>query len=191
MGANVPSLPCPHPHTHPQDSFQSQLQVLLDRAPNLRCLDFHQDQSLPLQTSLFQYRTASVCQLNFRAFHYYFNEEECIILCHSPLGIHCNVLFIRIKSLHSIIYLVKNMINLRSLQVMSEDKMYHKRLLGAKNTNDKYPDENAENQDELVEWLRKRLSTSCSIMKNPYLFGDNLSIYIKKNVCLSVCSLCI
>ncbi|CAF1316186.1 unnamed protein product [Rotaria sordida] len=109
------------------DSFQSQLQVLLDRAPNLRCLDIRQDESLSLQMSLFQYRTSSVRQLDFRGYNYYVNEEECIRLCHSPLCIQCGVLFIRIKSRHSTIYLVKNMINLRSLHVKRDDEKYHKR----------------------------------------------------------------
>ncbi|CAF1570826.1 unnamed protein product, partial [Rotaria sordida] len=110
----------------------SQLQVLLDRAPNLRCLDIRQDESLSLQMSLF-------------------HEGECIRLCHSPLCIQCEVLFIRIKSRHTTIYLVKNMLNLSSLHVKRDDEKYHKRLATAKNNNDKYRDGSVENEEELID----------------------------------------
>ncbi|CAF1322097.1 unnamed protein product [Rotaria sordida] len=159
------------------DSFQYQLQVLLDRAPNLRCLDIRQDESLSLQMSLFQYRTSSVRQLDFRGYNYYFNEEECIRLCHSSLCIQCGVLFIRIKSRHSTIYLVKNMINLRSLHVKRDDEEYHKRLAISKNNNDKYRDGNVENEEELIDWLKDRLPSTCLFSKNAH-FPSDIVIWI-------------
>jgi hypothetical protein len=57
------------------DAFQSQLQTLLDRAPHLHCLRIGQDESLPLQMSLFKYTNESVRQLDLRKFKYWFNEE--------------------------------------------------------------------------------------------------------------------
>ncbi|CAF1534519.1 unnamed protein product [Rotaria sordida] len=159
------------------DSFQSQLQVLLDRAPNLRCLDIRQDESLSLQMSLFQYRTSSVRQLDFRGYNYYFNEEECIRLYHSQLCIQREVLFIRIKSRHSTIYLVKNMINLRSLHVKRDDEEYHKRLATAKNNNDKYRDGNVENEEELIDWLKDCLPSTCLFSKNAH-FPSDIVIWI-------------
>ncbi|CAF1454997.1 unnamed protein product [Rotaria sordida] len=159
------------------DSFQSQLQVLLDRAPNLRCLDIRQGESLSLEMSLFQYRTSSVRQLDFRGYNYYFNEEECIRLYHSQLCIQREVLFIRIKSRHSTIYLVKNMINLRSLHVKRDDEEYHKRLATAKNNNDKYRDGNVENEEELIDWLKDCLPSTCLFSKNAH-FPSDIVIWI-------------
>ncbi|CAF4009020.1 unnamed protein product, partial [Rotaria sordida] len=95
-------------------------------------LDIRQDESLSLQMSLF-------------------HEGECIRLCHSPLCIQCEVLFIRIKSRHTTIYLVKNMLNLPSLHVKRDDEKYHKRLATAKNNNDKYRDGSVENEEELID----------------------------------------
>ncbi|CAF1434589.1 unnamed protein product [Rotaria sordida] len=127
--------------------------------------------------SLFQYRTSSARQLDFRGYNYYFNEEECIRLCHSSLCIQCGVLFIRIKSLHSTIYLVKNMINLRSLHVKRDDEKYHKRLATAKNNNDKYRDENVENEEELIEWLKDPLPSTCLFSKSAH-FPSDIVIWI-------------
>jgi hypothetical protein len=95
------------------DTFQSQLQALLDRASRLRYLCISQDGSLPLQTSLFKYTHVSVRELYLQKYNYWFNEEECMTLCHSPLGVQCEVLFIHVKNRESILILVKNMINLR------------------------------------------------------------------------------
>ncbi|CAF4228496.1 unnamed protein product, partial [Rotaria sordida] len=134
------------------DSFLSQLQVLLDRAPNLRCLDIRQDESLSLQMSFFQ-------------------------LCHSSLCIQCEVLFIRIKSRHSTIYLVKNMMNLQSLHVKRDDEKYHKRLATAKNNNDKYRDGNVENEEELIDWLKDRLPSTCLFSKSAH-FPSGIVIWI-------------
>ena len=66
------------------DTYQSQLQALLDRAPDLYRLDIRQEISLPLQISLFKYTNASVRQLCLQKYNYRFNEEECDTLTHSP-----------------------------------------------------------------------------------------------------------
>jgi hypothetical protein len=76
---------------------------MLHRAPRLHCLRIGQDESLPLQMSLFKYTNESVHQLDLR---------ECLALYHSPLGLQCKVLYIHVQKRQSIIILVKNMINL-------------------------------------------------------------------------------
>jgi hypothetical protein len=74
------------------DTFRSQLQTLLDRAPHLATLKIRQDASLPLQMSLFKYTNAAVQRLNLSECNHIFNEEECIALTHSSLGIQCEAL---------------------------------------------------------------------------------------------------
>lgn len=60
------------------DTFQYQLQTLLDRAAHLRMLTIKQDTLLHLQMSLFKYTSASVRQLHLEYCKHYFNEEECL-----------------------------------------------------------------------------------------------------------------
>ncbi|CAF1438215.1 unnamed protein product, partial [Rotaria sordida] len=139
------------------DTCHSQLQNLLDRAPNLHHLCIHHDTTVPIQMSLFRYTNTPVRQLNLTDYNRYFNEEECIKLSHSPLGIQCEVLSIMVTNRESIIYLIKNMMNLRSLQIQCEDEKNCEDLVEIEK-NDESCDEKLENKDELIEWLKDRLS---------------------------------
>ncbi|CAF5057467.1 unnamed protein product, partial [Rotaria sp. Silwood1] len=121
--------------------------------------------SLPIQMSLFKYTNTSVRQLNLTDYSRYFNEEECIKLSHSPLGIQCEVLSIMVIYRESIIYMIKNMINLRSLQIQCEDEKNCEDLAEIEK-NDGSCDEKLENKDELIEWLKDRLSVTCLIKRN-------------------------
>ncbi len=143
------------------DTFQYQLQFLFDRAPNLRSLTIHKDVSLPLQMSLFKNTYASVRRLNLISYNYYFNEEECIILTHSPLVIKCEVLSILIKNYECIVKLVKNTAKLPALNARCEDDQDHKPLTSIENDNNNYYDE-----DKMVRWLTNRLPLTCSILRN-------------------------
>ncbi|CAF3068446.1 unnamed protein product [Rotaria sp. Silwood2] len=136
------------------DVFQSQLQTLLDRAPRLYSLCIQQDKSLPLQMSLFKCMTASVHRLDLGDDYYQFNEEECLTLSHSTLGVQCKLLFIQVINRQSIICLVKNMINLQSLHIECAD--------------DKYHPENTSNKNDLVQWLKVHLPSTCLIVRNQY-----------------------
>ena len=102
------------------DTFQYQLQSLLDRALNLCSLTIHKDVSLPLQTSLFKNAYVSVRRLNLISYNYYFSEE-CIILTRSSLVIKCEVLSVLIKNDECIVKLVKNMTKLRALNARCDD----------------------------------------------------------------------
>ncbi|CAF3981790.1 unnamed protein product [Rotaria sordida] len=148
------------------DHFQSQLQALLDRAPHLRYLCIDQDQSLPLQISLFKYTNKSVRELNLQNYNYSFDEEECMRLCHSPLGIQCQILFIHVKNRQSIIILVKNMINLQVLHIKCNDEMFNKQSTSNENNNEQFYDENIENKDDLIQWLKDHLPSTCLVVKD-------------------------
>jgi hypothetical protein len=130
------------------DNPQSQVQALLDRARHLVTLNIDQDKSLPLQMSLFKYTNTSVRKLDLEDYQHYFNEDECIALARSPLGVQCEVLTIRVNNSESIINLVKNMINLHGLTVKFADDKYHKRSLLTNHN------------DELVQWLKDNLPSA-------------------------------
>jgi len=111
------------------NTFQSQLQAILDRVPCFYRICINQCTSLCLQTSLFKYTKTSVRELNLRYCHHYFNEKECIIAStRSSLGVQCEVLSIQVINPESIIYLVKNMIKLRMLRISRSPKKNYKEL---------------------------------------------------------------
>ncbi|CAF5093134.1 unnamed protein product, partial [Rotaria sp. Silwood1] len=97
------------------DTFQLQLQRLLDRASNLCCLEIKQHESLPLQISFLTCINTSIRQLYLQ--NHWFDEEECITMTQSSLGVSCEVLFIKVKTRENILILMKNMINLLALTI--------------------------------------------------------------------------
>ncbi|CAF3761939.1 unnamed protein product [Rotaria sp. Silwood1] len=151
------------------DTFQSQLKALLDQASCLRRLCIIQDASLHSQMLLFRCTNPSIRQLDLRDYNHYFNKEECIRLSHSSLGSQCQVLSIMINNRQSIIYFVKKIINLRSLNVRCEDGKCHEQLALVKNDNDKYLDKKMQNKDDLIQWLKDHLPSTCLIVRNPDL----------------------
>ncbi|UJR38469.1 hypothetical protein I4U23_031137 [Adineta vaga] len=136
------------------DIYQSKIQTLLDHAPNLHSLNLYHHAPLPLQKSLFHYQHRSIRELNFNEYYYHFNDDECIQLCHSPLGIQCATLCIKVINRESIVYLVQNMVNLLSLYVQCEDEKYYSRCVSTNNN------------DELVQWLKNSLPSVRSIERN-------------------------
>ncbi|CAF3601638.1 unnamed protein product [Rotaria sp. Silwood1] len=149
---------------------------LLDYAPRLQSLSISRNQSLPLQISLFKYRNVSVRYLNLKNYNYQFNEEECLRLNYSPLGVQCEVLFINVKNRESIMILVKNMINLRTLHIKCEDDKYSKHLSLTENVDESH-NANTLNKDDLVQWLKDSLASTCLIVTNPD-FANSISIWI-------------
>jgi len=73
----VPSLDQLHSLTVSSyiDTYQSELQALLNRTPHLHILTVKQDALLPLQVSLFKFTNTSICGLDFEKLNYQFNEE--------------------------------------------------------------------------------------------------------------------
>ncbi|CAF4316315.1 unnamed protein product [Adineta steineri] len=106
--------------------------------------NLNQDDSLPLQTALFRYTNSTVRELHLHECNYYFNEEECITLAHSPLGLQCQVLSIVVKNCESIVILVQQMNKLRILKVVVND----------------------ENNDKHIQWLKDYLPSTYIITRN-------------------------
>jgi hypothetical protein len=139
------------------DDNQSQLQLLLDRAPNLYSINFCSWLSLKSQVLPIEIRSISVRRLNLQEYIYnnkrhYFDEEECIQLSRSSLGIQCETLLIYIKRRKNILDLVNNMPKLQILNVHCADDHWTDEL------GYKYSTEN-----ETIEWLRRQLPSSCTI----------------------------
>ena len=94
-----------------------------------------------------------------------FNEEECLTWSRSPLGIQCEALFIWLNNRQSITNLVRNMINLRALNIYwNDDKVFqHSQQT---NNNDENHNKKRQVLDELVQWLKDRLPPTCMIVND-------------------------
>ncbi|CAF1347855.1 unnamed protein product [Rotaria sordida] len=142
------------------DTFQLQLQRLLDQASHLCCLEIKQHESLPLQISFLTCINTSIRQLYLQ--NHWFDEEECITVTRSPLGVSFEVLFIKVKTRENILILMKNMINLRALTIQFDDDMYSKVLLSKKTIHDLY----RSNNDSLLHRLKHHLPSTCLVVRD-------------------------
>ncbi|CAF1374962.1 unnamed protein product [Adineta steineri] len=118
--------------------YMSQLQALIGKAPRLYSLAFSGKSS----PDIAKLTSKSIRRLDLSDIETYFNKPACISLCHSSLGIQCEVLFIQTNDRQNIPYLVKKMKNLRALCVKCNDKA---------------------TRCNLSSWLRQRLPPNCSI----------------------------
>jgi hypothetical protein len=156
------------------DTFQSELQTLLDRASHLRTLRLNQDASLPLQLSLFNYTNASVRELNLFGCDYCFNEEECILFSRSPLGVQCEVLLIEVNNRETIIHLVKNMMKLRALYVYYDDGMNWENLkMKTAAQYDECQKKARQMINQLVQWLKDHLPSTYLVVNDSH-YGSNV-----------------
>ncbi|CAF1369709.1 unnamed protein product [Rotaria sordida] len=149
------------------DCFQSQLQTIFNRIPScLDTLEIRQDQSLPLQRSLFE------CTKNITAYeldlymsnpwwgnplYVGFNKQDCIALCRSSLSTECKILHITVENRENILYLVNNMPKLEILNVVCKDDKYQDELELWYYTSSQ---ETRPIIDELIDWLKYRLSSA-------------------------------
>ncbi|CAF1215750.1 unnamed protein product [Rotaria sordida] len=152
------------------NAFQSQVQALLNRTPHLVRLSINQHESIPLQTSLFKYRNLSIHELDLRNINHYFNEEDCITLSRSPLGVQCEKLSILIYNRESIISLIENMLKLRALNVRCKNEKYIEQSKLNEDNDVEYFDEN-------IQWLKDHLSSTCTVVRDPKL-TCNILIWI-------------
>ncbi|CAF1281179.1 unnamed protein product [Adineta steineri] len=138
-------------------SFQEKLQALFDLAPNLRRVSIYQDEPLPSYMSIFKCKSASVRELCLRFYeldrNHYFNQDDCVTLTHAPLSVQCEKLSISVTNRENIIYLVENLTNLYSLDVVCKDDECFQTLVDEKN------------DDELVQWLKDRLPSTNLIIR--------------------------
>lgn len=135
------------------NTFQSQVQAILDQAPHLYRFSINQHESTPLQISIFKYRSTSVRELDLRNINHYFDEDDCIKLSHSSLGVQCEVLSILVDNYQSIITLVQNMRKLRSLKVRCQNEQYTPSIDG--------------NNDECIQWLKNHLPSTFVVLRDP------------------------
>ncbi|CAF3867786.1 unnamed protein product [Rotaria sordida] len=143
------------------NNIQSQLQLLLDRAVRLHSLRCFYWPLSNHQLLLMEITSTSVYRLDLQGYNCDFDEEQCIQLSHSPLGIQCETLLITVKNRRNILNLVNNMSNLQALNVQCLD--------------DNWTDENdltSSIDDELVEWLRQQLPSTCTIMRDTFHVHD-------------------
>ncbi|CAF4071248.1 unnamed protein product [Adineta steineri] len=137
--------------------FQEKLQALFDLAPNLRRVSIYQDEPLPSYMSIFKCKSASVRELCLRFYeldrNHYFNQDDCVTLTHAPLSVQCEKLSISVTNRENIIYLVENLTNLYSLDVVCKDDECFQTLVDEKN------------DDELVQWLKDRLPSTNLIIR--------------------------
>ncbi|CAF3290060.1 unnamed protein product [Rotaria socialis] len=159
------------------DMFESELQAILDRAPHLTTLTIRQDASLSMQMSLFKRANASIRKLDLENYAHYFNENECLLLARSSLGIQCEVLSIRVNNHENIITLVKSMINLRILYIYQSDEMYSNATFLTRNNDETFPEQDQVNNNELIQWLRDHLPSTCLVIKDLY-YVHNIIIWI-------------
>ncbi|CAF1426878.1 unnamed protein product [Adineta steineri] len=131
------------------DTYQSELQNLFDRAPKLRSLCINQDDSLPLQASFFKCINPSIHSLSFFKMNHCLNEEECSLFCDSPLGMQCETCSFNVTNRHCITILVKNMINLQALHIYCQEI-------------------SEENRVEVIKWLKDSLPSTCFVTRDPY-----------------------
>jgi hypothetical protein len=158
------------------DTFQSQLQFLLDQAPRLRHLHMYQDKALPFQLTLFELTNKTVDELHL-LFYHVFNEEECFKLSRSSLGVQCQILYIRVKYLESIIILVEKLIHLRALFVRGPCEN-NTEYLTIPRDNDQVPDLKTINKVDSIQWLKDRLPVTCSIGRDSY-YDTGIQIWIQ------------
>ncbi len=154
-------------HASNDDSVQSQLQRLLNQASHLYSLKIHSRQSTPY-ILLADITSQSIRRLDLRSNHVCFNEETCIQLSSTPLGIQCEVLLIQVESRTNILSLINNMKNLRALYIHCKDCVqksedYRNPLLLV---------------DELIKWLEERLPTTFAISTDDY-FTTCIRLWIR------------
>lgn len=141
---------------------QSHLQSLLDRIDHLDKLTIHEKESKYCNMKLFNSTIKSLSYLNLYSFPTFSNEEECLALSQSSLGAQCELLTIKIKNYQDILSLVNNMINLRALDVHCQYDAYSNdsSSLQSSGTGSK---NRALELDEVIEWLKERLPSTCLI----------------------------
>jgi hypothetical protein len=132
------------------DTAQSQLQTILNQAPDLNSLKF--DSWRTLEVPFVELISSSVRQLDLRESDRWYNNNECLQLIGSPLGMQCESLRINVSNRMSILEFVTKMTNLRSLNVRCEG--------------DKHTEQRSISDDELVNWLQDRLPSTCTITRH-------------------------
>ncbi|CAF4916035.1 unnamed protein product, partial [Rotaria sp. Silwood1] len=130
---------------------------LFDRTPRLYSLTI--DGCTVLQLIHLNFICPSIRRLSLTSYpdedHEYLNDTQLSILANSLLGRQCEILSVDVENQMNIIYLVKNMVNLRALIC----RCY--RTNGMNSRSSSLPV-----QDEFITWLQDYLSPECDICKD-------------------------
>jgi hypothetical protein len=140
---------------------QSQLQKLLDRAPLLHSLHINEDSLSFVKLSLFESRNTSISKLDLCQPEQPYNNKACAKLSFSSLVIQCDRLRINVRNRICILDFINALPNLRVLSVQCLDDGYEEKK-----------------EDELVEWLRQYLPSSCTITRDKF-FSDVIHLWIR------------
>ncbi|CAF1310204.1 unnamed protein product [Rotaria sp. Silwood1] len=146
--------------------------MFLDRAPNLYSLKLTCSKlSLP-ELALFKNSSVSVRRLDLYGYTkhkdwQWFNRQQCIVLCNSPLGIHCEVLRIKVEHPMDVLELVYSMPHLRALNVQIMDDEHN--VPGFK----PHPTD-----DELLQFLQHSLDYTCIVTRNQF-DSRNIQLWIR------------
>ncbi|CAF1184385.1 unnamed protein product [Adineta steineri] len=138
------------------NKYQYQLQRLLNQASDLEFLSIDQDGA---SLSFGKFMNKSIDELDFRCLNEVFNEEECINLCQSSLGIPCKILTISVTTRHSILVLIQNMTNLQALHIQYNEYTSNS------------------NSNEIIQWLKTQLASTSYISQDRKL-NNYLHIWI-------------
>lgn len=139
-----------------QSSAYRQLQKLLDLSPCLYSLKIESYIGFP--TRVFEMTSESIRRLDLIDIlanqPMYFDQDACLILANSSLGIQCEVLLISIKSRTMIFDLINRMIHLRLLifECADDDGSYCTY---------------ASSSNEFIEWLHAHVSTANTVTIDP------------------------
>ncbi|CAF1504007.1 unnamed protein product [Adineta steineri] len=144
---------------------QSQLQMLLDWIPYLTKLSFVSWPNSFYHWPFVRTKNRSIDRLEFEApggsgYSQVFNDELCAKLISSSLGTQCQTLVIRVKNRTNIMDLINSMNNLRAMSVRCEEE-----------------DDN--DDDEIIEWLRSRLPLTCTITRD-IRFSKQIRLWISR-----------
>jgi hypothetical protein len=123
-----------------------QLQILLDRAPNLYSLTFKSPYFSP--KLLFELKSTTIRRLDLLKCNHWFNKQQCLDLINSSFSKQCEIIFIKIKKRSNILQFIKKLDQLRTLIFQSED--------------DKWETE----ENHLIQWLYHHLPSTCSINRD-------------------------
>lgn len=137
------------------ENSQIQLDILLSQMPHLSILTIHERPSLVLQLLTFQSMQMCRCLLNLLSSNHWYDKEQCIALASLPFVTQCRALAIAVGNRSCVVDLFTKMINLQALSVLCRD--------------DQWKPDTDPSVDELVNWLREHLASSCTIRRNsPY-----------------------
>jgi hypothetical protein len=150
----------------------SHLQVLLDRASHLHSLCINSFDHPSSSCAVLASTSASVQCIDLKGFiplneDFCFDEELCVQFIQSSLGKYCEILSLTVGNRSNIIDLVNNMVNLRTLHVQCYDDQWKYRRQYA-----------STEEDELVDWLKVRLPSSCTIVRDANL-NCSLRLWIR------------